>query len=94
MSMTMPPPVSPRQPRSGASGCLAAFLALLGVLMVLPGLCSFAVLLMAIGDGQVFRDGGFMVLWIITFLVAAGGVMLARYALKMERTARQKDDPG
>ena len=88
--MSMPPsdplPQTRTAPRGAAQGCLAAFLALLGIVMVLPGLCSLLVILSMGGDGPIRIE--FAPLWIITFLIAAGGVMLARHALRMERAAR------
>jgi hypothetical protein len=86
--MTLPPP-DPRSPARTATpgtaqGCFAAFLALLGIAMVLPGVCSLVVLLSMGGDLR----AEFVLLWIITFVIAAGGIMLARHALRMERAAR------
>jgi|tagenome__1003787_1003787.scaffolds.fasta_scaffold19211149_2 uncharacterized membrane protein YqjE len=94
MSMPPPDPVPQARPapqggnQGAAHGCLAAFFALLGVIMVLPGLCSFVVLLTAIG--QDWRTNiQIAPLWIITFVVAAGGIWLVRHALRMERAARE-----
>jgi hypothetical protein len=85
--MSVPPPDPLSQTRTAtqgtAQGCLAAFLALLGIVMVLPGLCSLVAILAGGGDLR------FAPLFIITFVIAAGGVMLARHALRLERAARE-----
>jgi hypothetical protein len=78
-----PPPLTAAQ--GAAQGCLAVFLFLLGIVMVLPGLCSLVVATMSGGDMSV----EFVLLWIITFVIAAGGIMLLRHARQMARQTRE-----
>ena len=81
-----PPPT----PGPGLSGCAAALLALLGIILVLPGLCSLVSIFALIGESNFHL--AFVLLWLVTFALAAGGIMLIRYALRMERDARAARD--
>ena len=67
-------------PPRTAGGCATAFIALLGVVLLLPGLCSLFFLVSLWPDGA--RSGGLIGLWLFTFLIAALGIVLIRYAIR------------
>jgi hypothetical protein len=80
MSVPDAPPPNGADPaaRRAIGGFLAALLILIGIVLLLPGLCSlFFVTAFLSGKGSA---GGLGVLWLITFVVAAGGILLIRYA--------------
>jgi hypothetical protein len=68
------PPVPPRR----LGGCASIFIALLGVILLLPGLCSLVFIVWANGAA----GGGRGALWIVTFVIAACGFLLIRYAVR------------
>ncbi|HMK78274.1 MAG TPA: hypothetical protein VK438_01430 [Xanthobacteraceae bacterium] len=74
----IPPPVPP-PPKRGLGGCMMAFLIVLGVVMLLPGLCSLA-LLASIG-GSV-HDAGDALLWGLAFAITIGGIALIVVAVR------------
>jgi len=51
-------------------------LILIGVVLLLPGLCSLVFMGFAGGGG------GLGLLYLVTFAIAAGGIMLIRYAIR------------
>jgi hypothetical protein len=67
-----------RLPGQGIGGCLSFALVIGGIALLLPGLCS----LLAMGALGISGSGGFAVLWLITFLIAAGGVWLIVWAVQ------------
>lgn len=67
-----------RLPGQGIGGCLSFALVIGGIALLLPGLCS----LLAMGALGISGSGGFAVLWLITFLIAAGGVWLIVWAIQ------------
>jgi hypothetical protein len=71
-----PPPVPPRT----LGGCATVFIALLGVVLLLPGLCSLIFFVGSLPAGA--SDGGLFGLWLFTFLIAALGIVLIRYAIR------------
>ena len=72
-----PPPVSP--PPQGIGGCLSVFLVLVGIVLLLPGICSLIFIgLGGLGGG----NGSIGGLWLLTFLVAAGGIALIMFAVR------------
>jgi hypothetical protein len=74
-----PPPGLP-PPRAGLGGCLVALLVLIGIVLVLPGICSLVFMIpLLLGRSS---PGGWGLVWLITFLIAAGGIALIRYAVK------------
>ena len=71
-----PPPVPPRT----LGGCATVFIALLGVVLLLPGLCSLIFFVGSFPAGA--SDGSLFGLWLFTFLIAALGIVLIRYAIR------------
>jgi len=69
-----PPPLPPKQ---GLGGCAMVFLVLVGVVLLLPGLCSL-ISMAAFGAG----DGALVLIYLLTFGIAAGGIMLIRFAVR------------
>jgi hypothetical protein len=67
-----PPPVPP--PRQQANGCLIAFLIVLGIVLLLPGLCSLAVLT-SMGESSM-RASSDAILWVLAFAITLGGIAL------------------
>jgi hypothetical protein len=85
LEMSVPSaPGSPR-PQRRLHPLLAILLVLIGIVLLLPGLCSLALIVLYVRD----LDGlaPMVVLWLITFAVAAGGVALIRYAVRGGRAA-------
>lgn len=55
------------------------FVGIAGVILLLPGTCSLAFMLMFGLGGSGGGEGGMLwILWLITYLVAWGGVVLLR----------------
>jgi hypothetical protein len=73
MSIPETPPPAPPPPPQGASGCMIAFLIVLGIVLLLPGLCSLAVLSSLGGN---VRDAGDAILWGLAFAITLGGIAL------------------
>ena len=74
-----PPPGLP-PPRAGLGGCLVALLVVIGIALLLPGICSLIFMIpFMLGQGPV---GEWVIAWLITFIIAAGGIGLIRYALR------------
>ena len=68
------------RPDSGQGGCVAPLLGLIGVALLLPGICSLLLMIpFLLGDRSAYDWPG---VWVITFLIAAGGIALIRYALR------------
>ena len=75
-----PPPGLPPPPAPGLGGCLVALLGLIGLAMMLPGICSLLFMIpFLLGRSS---PSGWGLVWLITFLIAAGGIALIRYAVK------------
>jgi hypothetical protein len=72
------PPVGPPPPPR--NGCLTAFMVIVGIILLLPGLCA---IIFAVGSmtGSQF-DNGLMPFILVGLLVAAGGIMLIRAAIR------------
>jgi hypothetical protein len=81
-----PDPAPPAAP-SGAKTAITFLLILGGIVLLLPGICSLAaiVILSGIDPKGVFSDGGLVSLWFLSFFVAVGGIMLIRYAVARNR---------
>ena len=76
--MTDPYPAPPPRPQ-GMGGCLAIFLVLVGIVLLLPGICSLLFIgLGGFGGG----DGSIVGLWLLSFLIAAGGIALIAFAVR------------
>ncbi|HMK78273.1 MAG TPA: hypothetical protein VK438_01425 [Xanthobacteraceae bacterium] len=56
---------------------LTVLFVLVGIVLLLPGLCSL-VFMVGMGSG----GGPLVLLWLLTFGIAAGGVVLIRYAIR------------
>ena len=69
--MTLPETPSPHP---GRSGCLIAFLIVFGIVLLLPGLCSLAVLT-SLGDDSM-RAASDAILWLLALALTLGGVAL------------------
>jgi len=84
---------APAPPPSTNGGCLSALLMLAGILLLLPGLCSVAFMIAMIG--ALFQEGGkvladpnappIIALWLVTFAIAAVGILLIRRAARPRR---------
>jgi hypothetical protein len=68
---------------SGSSGCLSLFLVLIGIVLLLPGICS-AIFMVGMGTS----DGGLVVIWVGTFVLAGFGVCLIGIAGKISRSPK------
>jgi hypothetical protein len=55
-------------------------LILVGLVLLLPGLCSLAFLALMLRDPNI--PGMFVLIWLITFAIAAGGIVLIRHAVR------------
>jgi hypothetical protein len=82
-----PPPSAP----SGARTAITFLLILGGIVLLLPGVCSLAaiVILIGIDPNSVFQEGALVAAWIISFIVGVGGVLLIRHAIRRNRNPRQ-----
>ena len=75
-----PEPPSPVPANADLGGCLVALLVLIGIVLLLPGICSLIFMVpFMFGQGSV---GVWGVVWPITFVIAAGGIALIRYAVR------------
>jgi hypothetical protein len=69
--MSAPESPPPLPPSKGNSGCGTAILIFIGIILLLPGLCSLiAMANLGVGEGAV------VLLWLIPFGIAAGGIAL------------------
>ena len=68
-----PPPVPPPLQQDG-SGCMVAFLIVLGLVLLLPGLCSLAVLTSLGADSM--RAASDAILWLLASAITLGGIAL------------------
>jgi hypothetical protein len=83
-----PPPPPPNgnyvpPPPPGRSGCLTAFMVIVGIILLLPGLCA-----LIFGADNLMRshpDPTVLTLVMICLLVAAGGILLIRAAIRGPR---------
>jgi len=80
------PGIEPSPPRSGqgGGGALTVLLILVGIVLLLPGLCSLAaiVILSAIDLKGVLSDPSLMLLWLVCIGVSIGGILLIRHAAR------------
>ena len=74
-----PPPELPPS-GAGLGGCLVALLGLIGIVLMLPGICSLLFMIPFLLNGD--SPGGWGLVWVITFFIAAGGIALIRYAVQ------------
>jgi hypothetical protein len=83
MSTNAPPPPIPLRPQRRLHPVVAILLVLVGIVLLLPGLCPLALIVLYVRD----LDGlaPMAVLWLITFAIAAAGVALMRYAVRAGR---------
>ena len=81
------PPVERPPPATRPSGCLAPLLGLVGIVLLLPGICSLLFMISSWSGDEMARGWGGI--WVITFVIAAGGIALIRYALR--NSARPRD---
>lgn len=81
---TPPPPA----PRTGGQTAMTFLLIALGVILIFPGVCSLAVIIILSGIDPkgVFNDSSLVSLWTVSFVAAVGGVMLIRYAVARNRS--------
>ena len=63
-----------------AGGCATVFIALLGVVLLMPRPVLAVFPRQPWPDGA--RSGGLVGLWFFTFLIAALGIVLIRYAIR------------
>ena len=74
----------PRPAAGGTSTALSVLMILVGVVLLLPGLCAgfFAV---AFISEQGFNDSSLVGLWLVCFLIAAGGIAMIWHAVRRLR---------
>ena len=77
---TNPDNAPPPAPSGGGTGWLGCLMIVIGIVLLLPGLCSLVVGGMMLSGGE--RIGEFGVIFLITFAIAFGGIMLIRAALR------------
>jgi divalent metal cation (Fe/Co/Zn/Cd) transporter len=73
-------PAPPPDPRPASIG-VSILLFVIGVILLLPGLC--ALFFMGLGGGG--TEPIFVVLWLICFGIAAGGIALIVHAVRRQR---------
>jgi len=58
-----------------------------GIVLLLPGLCSLAFIVVLSGESLagLFDDPGLLGLWAVCFAVSAGGILLIRHAWRSPR---------
>jgi hypothetical protein len=78
MSVPEVPPSGPA-PAKRRNVFLTALLLLIGIVLLLPGLCSLTFMVLMGSRGG---SGPLPLLWLLTFGIAVGGVVLIRYAIK------------
>jgi hypothetical protein len=92
MSVPEVPPTPPHQPRSAVATALAL---IVGLLLLAPGVCSVIFIREYMHMRSLYPDrmpaGAYMgndiwVLWIISFVISAGGIWLIIYAFRRYRT--------
>lgn len=71
-------PDLPPLPNPPQKGCLAALLGVLGMIMLVPGLCSFGVMIASKGHAP----ADLWSLWLTTYLIACVGFALIVYGLR------------
>ena len=76
-----------RQGRSRRSALLMAFLILLGIVMLLPGLCSLAVLISY--PKELITDGQILLLWLVSLAIGIGGGVLIARARRLSGRTKQ-----
>ena len=77
MSAPETPPPLPPAPRRGNGGCGTAILVFVGIILLLPGLCSLiAMANLGVGEWPA------VLLWLIPFGIAAGGIALIVHAAR------------
>ena len=72
------------QPPVSVGACIPVLMVLLilvGIILLLPGLCSLAAIVILAGGGL---DGRLLLLWMFCFTVSAGGIWLIRYAVRKD----------
>jgi hypothetical protein len=66
-----PPSTEPPPPARRRSPAVAVIMVIVGIVLLLPGVCSLFFM------GNMGRDAGALgVLWLVCFLISAGGVAL------------------
>jgi hypothetical protein len=94
MSVPQVPSTPPRQPRSAIA---TALLLIAGLLLLAPGVCSVIFIREYMYMRSIYPDGipagaymgsDIWVLWVISFIISAGGIGLIISAFRWYRTAR------
>ncbi len=80
MSLPEAPPPEAPPPRRHLGAVLMVFLILVGIVLLLPGLCSLGFMVLSAGSSS--SSSPLPLLWFLTFGIAAGGVVLIRYAIR------------
>ena len=83
MSDPPTPPVPRPRPRA-LSPVMMVLLIGAGIILLLPGLCSLASIVILSGIDPRGIDIGFILLWTACLAASAGGVMLIRYAVRRD----------
>jgi hypothetical protein len=74
------PSERPPAPRSGRNPFVTGLLIFIGIILLLPGLCSVAMIVVLSGDRS-FSAGTWPFL-LITFAISAGGIALIVFAIR------------
>jgi len=94
MSVPQVPPTPPQEPRSPIA---TAVLLIVGLLLLAPGVCSvifireYMYMRSLYPDGipaQAYMGSDIWVLWVISFIISAGGIALIVFAFRRYRTSR------
>jgi hypothetical protein len=68
--------------RGGRNPIVAALMLIFGLILLLPGLCSIIFMGLAASDPRGLMNGGILgwlgTLWLVSFLISAGGIVLIR----------------
>jgi len=78
MSVPQVPPTPPRRPRSAIA---MALLLIGGLILLAPGVCALS-FMREYTSSPYPVPSAFIALWIISFLISAGGVALLVYAFR------------
>ncbi len=80
MNLPEAPPPASAPPRRHLGIALMILLILIGIVLLLPGLCSLAFMVLSVGSSS--SSSPLPLLWFLCFGIAFGGVTLIRYAVK------------
>jgi len=78
--------LQPQPPARRPSAWLSALMILIGIILLLPGACAgFFVAASVMDPPGFFEDSAIVALWLVCFMVAAGGIALIWLAVRRLR---------